>query len=33
MEANGNLIGKKDPKIITTDTSTVDVEHLKFQMG
>jgi hypothetical protein len=23
--ANGNLIGKKDAKIVTTDTSTVDV--------
>ncbi|MBU3145999.1 DUF2922 domain-containing protein [Clostridium sp. CF012] len=23
--ANGNLIGKKDAKIITTDTSTVEV--------
>ena len=25
VSANGNLIGKKDAKIITTDTSTVDV--------
>ena len=23
--ANGNLVGKKDAKIITTDTNTVDV--------
>ena len=23
--SNGNLIGKKDAKIVTTDTSTVDV--------
>ncbi|MCB2300238.1 DUF2922 domain-containing protein [Clostridium tagluense] len=23
--ANGNLVGKKDAKIVTTDTSTVDV--------
>ena len=23
--ANGNLIGKKDAKIVTTDTNTVDV--------
>ena len=23
--ANGNLTGKKDAKIVTTDTSTVDV--------
>ena len=25
VSANGNLVGKKDAKIITTDTSTVDV--------
>ena len=25
VSANGNLTGKKDAKIITTDTSTVDV--------
>ena len=25
ISANGNLVGKKDAKIISTDTSTVDV--------
>ena len=25
VSANGNLVGKKDAKIISTDTSTVDV--------
>ena len=25
ISASGNLVGKKDAKIITTDTSTVDV--------
>jgi len=25
ISANGNLVGKKDAKIISTDTSTVDI--------